>query len=47
MGNNNGGLGRDKVGIRSLGLLISFYQNESSRVLRNGTKTFVIFFERL
>ena len=47
MGANHDGLGRDKVGIRALGSLISFYQNESSRVLRNGTETFVLFFERL
>jgi len=32
---------------RALGSLISLYQNESSRVLRKGTKTSVLFFERL
>ena len=29
-------LGRDKLGIRALGLLVSSHKNESSRVLRNG-----------
>ena len=47
MGVNHDGLGRDKVGIRVLGSLISLYQNESNRVLRNGTETCVLFFERL
>ena len=29
-------LGRDKLGIKALGLLVSSHKNESSRVLRNG-----------
>ena len=29
-------LGRDKLGIRALGSLVSSHKNESSRVLRNG-----------
>ena len=29
-------LGRDKLGIRALGSLVSSNKNESSRVLRNG-----------
>ena len=47
MGVNHDGLGRDKVGINALGSLISLYQNESSRVLRNGTNMSVLFFVRL
>ena len=47
MGANHDGLGRDKVGIKALGLLISLYQNESSRVLRNCTEMSVIFFKSL
>ena len=40
-------LGRDKLGIRALGLLVSSYKNESSRVLRNGRGTPLLFFQRL
>ena len=40
-------LGRDKLGIRSLGSLVSSHKNESSRVLRNGRGTPLLFFERL
>ena len=40
-------LGRDKLGIRALGLLVSSHKNESSRVLRNGRGTPLLFFERL
>lgn len=47
MWSNHGRLGRDKVGIIDLGLLISLYQNDSGRVLRNCTKTSVLFFKRL
>ena len=32
-------LGRDKLGIRALGSLVSSHKNESSRVLRNGRGT--------
>lgn len=39
--------GRDQVSISALGLLISLYQNESSRLLQNSTETSVLFFERL
>jgi len=44
---NHDDLGHEKVGIRALVSLISLYQNDSNRVLRNGTKTYVLFFERL
>ena len=40
-------LGRDKLGIRALGSLVSSHKNESSRVLRNGRGTPLLFFERL
>ena len=40
-------LGRDKHGIRALGPLVSSHKNESSRVLRNGRGTPLLFFERL
>ncbi|KAH0655152.1 hypothetical protein KY285_030034 [Solanum tuberosum] len=40
VGANHDELGCDKVGIRALGSLISLYKNESSRVLRKGSKTF-------
>ena len=40
-------LGRDKLGIRALGSLVSSHKNESSRVLRNGRVTPLLFFERL
>ena len=40
-------LGRDKLGIRALGSLVSSHKNESSRVLRNGRETPLLFFKRL
>ena len=40
-------LGRDKLGIRALGSLVSSHKNESSRVLRNGRGTPLLFFEML
>ena len=40
-------LGHDKLGIRALGQLVSSHKNESSRVLRNGRGTPLLFFERL
>ena len=40
-------LGRDKLGIRALGSLGSSHKNESSRVLRNGRGTPLLFLERL
>ena len=40
-------LGRDKLGIRALGSLVSSHKNESSRVLRNGRGTPLLFFEGL
>ena len=40
-------LGRDKLGIRALGSLVSSQKNESGRVLRNGRGTPLIFFKRL
>ena len=40
-------LGRDKLDIRALGSLVSSHKNESSRVLRNGRGTPLLFFERL
>ena len=40
-------LGRDKLGIRALGSLVSSHKNESSRVLKNGRGTPLLFFERL
>ena len=40
-------LGCDKLGIRALGSLVSSHKNESSRVLRNGRGTPLLFFERL
>ena len=39
--------GRDKLGIRALGSLVSSHKNGSSRVLRNGRGTPLLFFERL
>ena len=39
--------GRDKLGIRALGSLVSSHKNESSRVLRNGRGMPLLFFERL
>ena len=43
MGVNHDGMYHDKYSIRTLGSLISLYQIESSRVLRKGIMTFVIF----
>ena len=40
-------LGRENHGIRALGSLVSSHKNESSRVLRNGRGTPLLFFERL
>ena len=40
-------LGRDKLGIRALGSLVSSHMNEPSRVLRNGRGTPLLFLERL
>ena len=40
-------LGRDKLGIRALDSLVSSHKNRSSRVLRNGRGTPLLFFERL
>ena len=40
-------LGRDKLGIRTLGSLVLSHKNESSRVLRNGRGTPLLFLERL
>ena len=40
-------LGRDKLGIRVLGSLVSSHKNESCRVLRNGRGTPLLFIERL
>ena len=40
-------LGREKLGIRALGSLVSSHKNESSRVLRNGRETPLLFLERL
>ena len=40
-------LGRDKLCIRALGSLVSSHKNESSRVLRNGRGTPLLFFERI
>ena len=40
-------LGRDKLGIRALGSLVSSHKNESSRVLWNGRGTPLLFFKRL
>ena len=39
-------LDRDKLGIRALGSLVSSHKNDSSRVLRNGRGTPLLFFER-
>ena len=39
--------GRDKLGIRALGSLVSSHKNESSRVLRIARGTPLLFFERL
>ena len=39
--------GRDKLGIRALGSLVSSHKEKSSRVLRNGMGTPLHFFERL
>ena len=36
-----------KLGIRALGSLVSSHKNESTRVLRNGRGTPLLFFERL
>ena len=48
MGGSRGSvLDRDKLGIRALGSLVSSHKNESSRVLRNGKGTPLLFFERL
>ena len=48
MGANRGPvLGRDKLGIRALGSLVSSHKNEISRVLRNGRGTLLLFFEGL
>ena len=40
-------LGRDKLGIRALGSLVSSHKNRSSRLLRNGRGTPLLFLERL
>ena len=40
-------LGRDILGVRALGSLVSSHKNESSRVLKNGRGTPLLFFERL
>ena len=40
-------LGRDKLGIRTLGSLISSHKDKSSRVLRNGKGTPLVFLENL
>ena len=40
-------LGRDKLGIRALGSLVSSHKNRSSRVLRNGRGAPLRFLERL
>ena len=40
-------LGRDKLGIRALGSLVSSHKNRSSRVLRNGRGTPLLLLERL
>ena len=40
-------LGRDKLGIRALGSLVSSYKNGSFRVLRNGRGMPLLFYERL
>ena len=40
-------LGRDKLGIKALGSLVSSHKNRSSRVLRNGKGTPLLFLERL
>ena len=40
-------LGRDNLGIRLLGSLVSSHKNESSRVLRNDRGTPLLFFEGL
>ena len=40
-------LGRDKLCIRALGSLVSSHKNESSRILKNGRGTPLLFFERL
>lgn len=47
MGANHDNLGRDKICIRALGLLILMYQNKYSKVLRNGTEMSLLFFERV
>ena len=39
-------LDRDKLGVGALGSLVSSHKNESSRVLRNGRETPLLFFER-
>ena len=39
--------GRDKLGIRALGSLVSSHKNRSSRVLKNGMGTPLLFFKRL
>ena len=40
-------LGRDKLGIRALGSVVSSHKNRSSRVLRNGRGTLLLFLKRL
>ena len=40
-------LGRDKLGIKALGSLVSSHKNRSIRVLRNGRGTPLLFLERL
>ena len=40
-------LGRDKLGIRALGLLISSHKDKSNKVLRNSKGTPLLFFEKL
>ena len=46
MGASSGSiLGRDKLGIRALGSLVTSHKNESSRVLRNGRGTPLLFFK--
>ena len=40
-------LDRDKLGIRALGSLVSSHKDRSSKVLRNGRGTPLLFFESL
>ena len=40
-------LGRDKLGLRALGSMVSSHKNRSSRVLRNGRGTPLLLLEKL